>query len=567
AKHPHLLDTIDKEKIKLSKKRPNEDSVNNFPNKYTLERWGAGSSMATQKGLDKAILQFIVENIQPLSIVDSPSFINLIRIGLPSHVNIMCRKTLKERLCQMYHRMKNALEKKLAEIEIVATTADLWSKGKRSYLGITVHWINPETLERESAALACRRIKGKHTYDVLAQAISSVFLEYHIQNKVCGTTTDNGSNFVKAFQSFQKDEDEESINTEFHSLSDLLIIDDVENIDPESSFILPPHHRYASHTLNLIAVKDCDKALDSDAVYKKKYRMTFAKLIKLWNKQNQSTQTADKIKEICSVYLKTPVITRWNSTFDSVLQLVKLLKNDSEKINQCLDYCNLQRLTENEIKFLEEYCQIMEPLARALDIIQGETGMYMGFLLPGLKTLQEKMEKFNKNGFTHCQALITAIQEGLNKRFSTLFEDKNLIIASSLHPKFKLNWIDGEKKKQAKTYLEELFGIKSTESSPVSEKSIDHDDFFHFNQRTKETESLQEELYRFLKFNSSNVDMLNDYHRIKKFFIKYNTALPSSAPVERMFSIGGSIVTPQRGNLHDDTIEYQILLKINKNFY
>jgi len=48
-------------------------------------------------------------------------------------------------------------------------------------LGITIHWINPETLERESAALACRRIKGKHTYDVLAQAINSIFLEYHFQ--------------------------------------------------------------------------------------------------------------------------------------------------------------------------------------------------------------------------------------------------------------------------------------------------------------------------------------------------------------------------------------------------
>ncbi|XP_018358223.1 PREDICTED: uncharacterized protein LOC108758010 [Trachymyrmex cornetzi] len=132
AKHPHLLDTIDKNKIKLSKKRPNEDSVNNIPNKHhTLERWGAGNSIATQKGLDKAILQFIIENIQPLSIVDSLSFINLIRIGLSSHINIMCRKTLKERLCQMYHRMKNVLEKKLTEIEIVATTADLWSKGKR----------------------------------------------------------------------------------------------------------------------------------------------------------------------------------------------------------------------------------------------------------------------------------------------------------------------------------------------------------------------------------------------------------------------------------------------------
>lgn len=61
--------------------------------------------------------------------------------------------------------------------------------------------------------------------------------------------------------------------------------------------------------------------------------------------------------------------------------------------------------------------------------------------------------------------------------------------------------------------------------------------------------------------------MLNDYIVIKKLFIKYNTALPSSASVELMFSIGGSIITPQRGHLNYDIIEYQILLKINKNFY
>lgn len=87
-------------------------------------------------------------------------------------------------------------------------------------------------------------------------------------------------------------------------------MDDVEDMDAENSLILPPHHRCVSHTLNLVAVKDTEKALDSDILYKKLYRLTFAKLIKLWNKQNQSTQVADKIKDICGVYLKTPVITR-----------------------------------------------------------------------------------------------------------------------------------------------------------------------------------------------------------------------------------------------------------------
>ncbi|XP_011704957.1 PREDICTED: uncharacterized protein LOC105460219, partial [Wasmannia auropunctata] len=122
------------------------------------------------------------------------------KIGVPSSIRIICRKTLKEKIQQEYKKMKSAIENKLAEIEVISATADLWSKAKRSYLGITIHWINPQTLQRESVALACRRIKGRHMYDNLAKAIMSVFLDYHIQNKICCTTTDNGSNFVKAFR-------------------------------------------------------------------------------------------------------------------------------------------------------------------------------------------------------------------------------------------------------------------------------------------------------------------------------------------------------------------------------
>lgn len=109
-------------------------------------------------------------------------------------------------------------------------------------------------------------------------------------------------------------------------------------------------------------------------------------------------------------------------------------------------------------------------------------------------------------------------------------------------------------------------GIRSTENSPKSGKSDDHDDFFIFEQKTVQNESEEEELQRFLKSNNCNIEMLNDYPKIKKLFIKYNTALPSSASVERMFSVGGSVLTPQRGHLNDDTMEQQILLKINKEF-
>ncbi|XP_025266661.1 uncharacterized protein LOC112638708 [Camponotus floridanus] len=301
---------------------------------------------------------------------------------------------------------------------------------------------------------------------------------------------------------FEKEEDKE-INTEFHNLSDLLITNE-ESLDKED-ITLPPHHRCVSHTLNLIAVKDSERALENDPTYKKK----------------------------------------WNSTFDSTYQLVTLLKDSSDKINHCLDYFNLQRLINNDVKFLDEYCQVMEPLARALDILQSDVGMYMGYLLPVLSSLQEKLK--NIKNLTDCQSLVIAIQEGLNRRFCTIFEKKELIIASSLHPKFKLNWLNGDKKKLARAYLEDLLDIRSNESSSNSSKDNDYDDFFNFHgQSTSTSESGEEELTRFLKSKRSDVALLLDFPKLKKLFIKFNTALPSSASVERLFSIGNSVLSPSR---------------------
>lgn len=65
---------------------------------------------------------------------------------------------------------------------------------------MTAHWLDPETLENKSAALALRRVKGSQDYDVLANLMSSVFEEYGIQGKISSVVTDNGDNYCKAFR-------------------------------------------------------------------------------------------------------------------------------------------------------------------------------------------------------------------------------------------------------------------------------------------------------------------------------------------------------------------------------
>jgi len=65
---------------------------------------------------------------------------------------------------------------------------------------------------------------------------------------------------------------------------------------------IPPHHRCASHTLNLVATKDSENAM-SDPMYKKQLRSTFAKMRALWKKQERTSLIADTIHDELNIYI------------------------------------------------------------------------------------------------------------------------------------------------------------------------------------------------------------------------------------------------------------------------
>ena len=46
----------------------------------------------------------------------------------------------------------------------------------------------------------------------------------------------------------------------------------------------------------------------------------------------------------------------------------------------------------------------------------------------------------------------------------------------------------------------------------------------------------------------------------------FNTVLPSSAPVERLFSLGGAVLTAKRNRLTDSRFEKLLLMRYNKDF-
>lgn len=71
------------------------------------------------------------------------------------------------------------------------------------------------------------------------------------------------------------------------------------------------------------------------------------------------------------------------------------------------------------------------------------------------------------------------------------------------------------------------------------------------------------EVMHYLNNPNKELSSLLAYPHVKAAFVKYNTTLPSSAPVERLFSIGGLIATPRRNRLSDATFERLLMLKMN----
>lgn len=90
------------------------------------------------------------------------------------------------------------------------------------------------------------------------------------------------------------------------------------------------------------------------------------------------------------------------------------------------------------------------------------------------------------------------------------------------------------------------------------------DEFFVFENDTSSASdrTAYDEVRKYLEDSDNSIKSLQGFPVIKHLFIKYNTT--SSAPVERLFSLGGKILTPSRNRMTDSHMEQVLLLRYNK---
>jgi len=557
------------------------------------------------------VFNYIVEEMRPLITCEKPAFHRLIKglTGITDTALLPNRKTISKELKLKYNNYVSTLTSLIDKQDYICNTADIWSANNKSFMGMTSHFIDSKTYKRYSYVLGCRRIKGSHNFLNIAEVINEISDTYRINNsKITHIITDNASNFGKAFRTFSNvstsgsdsynvgdfnseleiDSDvsnsdcDNNTNVEYTNVGDLL--SESNNLsNPDSDYdniCLPNHLTCCAHTLNLIATIDIGKIDDKN--YLKISKITFNKLNSFWNLLSRSTVASDKVYDYCNVKFPVPIITRWNSMFDAIKKILAF----KEKLIVIFEELKLIKLKIAEWTFLEEYSKIMQPLAVALDKLQGEKRSFLGYVAPTIIVLRRFL--IQSTHLIYCKPLSLCLIVSLEKRFDYLFnlsspKSKDFILAAMSHPKFKSSWIPVRFVDLCKQlFINECKLMNSnsdfTEYVSSSDNSDSNSDTEFYSSVCSQDNSLIDDssnpelavrnsnltsvqALSFLNSKKKELNILDSFPVVKKLFFKFNTSIPSSAPVERLFSGAIQVLTPRRNRLEDKNFEMLLCCK------
>ncbi|XP_037112854.1 uncharacterized protein zgc:161969 [Syngnathus acus] len=524
------------------------------------------SKCTTQEKIDDLVFRFIVEDCQPFHVLEQPGFNKLIA-GLTKGLHPMDRVTLFAKVDHSFLRMREELTTKLASVQYVCTTADVWSAGGGSFFGVTCHWIDGDSLERKSAALGFARMQGRLTYDSVAGRIRDVHAAYGIESKVQTTVTDNASPFVAVFKEFAPD------GTDVND--DVGVHEDVGAVlegEPEQDMLLflPTIQRCASHTLERIVAEDFWRAVSQGPMCQL-YYSTMSKVFSIWSKCHHLQVGMDAAEAIRKMALLVPAVIRWNVEYCALQKIVSLTERELTELSARLDVARLQ---PEEMDFLREYVAVFHPLAFALELFQAEQKCYLGLVIPTVLSLKNKLNE-HKDSAKYFGDVIVSVASAIDTRFRELFASDEAKLATATTPQFRLWWLPDSER-------EEMCSLLAGEASQVDPCDVievgatrnvstikSEDDFFSYGS-PKLTAHIQErgvaeEIRKYVEGTGKSLESLQDFPRVRQLFLKYNTTLPSTAPIQRLFSQKGNLAASHRNFLTDEYFERIQLLRYNIN--
>jgi len=170
------------------------NTITNFlnPNTNTLKK-RKSFSLFDSKEYTRLILNFIINNNLPFSIIESKSLKELLKY-LRDVLSTINRRTIKNKLDLLYNFEFNKLKALLAKNNSkFSITLDEWNSSNNiDFLAITLHFYNNK-FELRNYLIAFEYLNEDESYidNLLSDILNNILKEYNIREKLLAITRDN----------------------------------------------------------------------------------------------------------------------------------------------------------------------------------------------------------------------------------------------------------------------------------------------------------------------------------------------------------------------------------------
>ncbi|KAK1889931.1 Zinc finger BED domain containing protein 1, partial [Dissostichus eleginoides] len=160
---------------------------------------GHGARPTRKQDLDEALVNLIVKDTQPFSVVEDVGFRAFVALLDPNYV-IPTQKAIKAMVDAKYVLERNKAIAEMQKVAAVSLTSDMWTSiNMDAYLAVTCHFVDDNT-SLNSVFLGVQQFPQTHTAENLARVTASLMEEWGITDKVTCLVTDGNKLWHKLDQ-------------------------------------------------------------------------------------------------------------------------------------------------------------------------------------------------------------------------------------------------------------------------------------------------------------------------------------------------------------------------------
>ncbi|XP_038124278.1 E3 SUMO-protein ligase ZBED1-like isoform X2 [Cyprinodon tularosa] len=508
-----------------------------------------------KQAIDEAVMNMIITDCQPLSLVEDKGFRELVQLLEPSYV-LPCRKAIKTMISQRYEEKKEQIKKELKSAAAVSLTADMWtSMNMEAYLAVTCHYVNSENHTLCTSMLGVEHFPQQHTAENMAQVKKNLMQEWAIAEKVTCLVTDAAANMVACVKKLQI-----------------------------------RHTICIAHSLNLTVRKSCDQIETLTEIRNKtKHIVTYFRT---------STTAKEKLAQV-QLQMGGPVkklinevSTRWNSTYLMLERMAE--QKESVLVSLASLKSDIPQLTTNDYKIIEETLRVLAPFNQATVELSEEKRVSGSKVIPMLKMLHLSLQRNALNVTT--ETAINLVENLKRRLLETLCNLESLSVMTMptlLDPRFKtMAFLSASKANDAVKRLKsecaavmrnaiptQMEDAQAGPSTQPSDSNPDDNLWHQLDIEVKESKANSNvttdaiiEVQRYISEENTprSQDPLQywksqrlNYPTLYKLAMTFLCTPSSSVPCERVFSKAGEMVCKRRNRLGPKMLTQ--LMFLNKN--